>query len=149
MKNGTFEERFDSYVEIVLCSIALFLLGFLLALGTAFGWKEFTRQEDLQWQVLLAGGTVGLLPYLILAAKVWGVSLSLFGNRAAAERQPLVSDAVDKPKDAIEPESGAVDKPKDAIEPESGAVDKPKDAIEPESGAVDKPKDAIEPESGR
>jgi hypothetical protein len=120
VKNGTFEERFDSYVEIVLCSVALFLLGFLLALGAAFGWKEFTRQEELQWQVLLAGGTVGLLPYLIIAAKVWGVSLSLFGNRAAAERQPLVSDAVDKPKDAIEPESGAVDKPKDAIEPESG-----------------------------
>ena len=97
MKNGSFQERLASYFEIVVCSVLFLSLAGSVAIGFAFAWKHFTKEDSLRWEVLVAAGIVGLLPYLIIAAKVWEVNLTLFGNRAAASPSGEAGDSADPP----------------------------------------------------
>ena len=100
MKNGSLRERLDSYLEIILCSLFFLSLAGSLALGCAFAWRHFTKEDILRWEVLVAGGIVGLIPYLIIAAKVWEVNLALFGNRASATTREA-GDLADPPGNVV------------------------------------------------
>lgn len=87
VNNKTPEERFWSCVEIVVYSLFLFALAGGLAVGSAQVWKVLLKEDTVRWEVFIAAGIVGLLPYLVIAAKVWEVNLSVFGQAAATKKE--------------------------------------------------------------
>ena len=85
MNNRNFWERLQSYTEIIASCLVLYVIAILIAIGATFAWKALSKGESVRWEVFVIAGVIGLLPLLIIAAKVWEVNLSLFGNRAASE----------------------------------------------------------------
>lgn len=102
MENKNFGERLQSYGEIVACSVVLFGLAAGLGVVAALVWRKLTGAASLQWEIVaLAAGVFGLLPFLVIVARVWEVNISLFGNRAQAER-PVSEDEMDRRGPRIE-----------------------------------------------
>lgn len=97
MDNKSYPKRFESYREIFLCTLVLFGLATGLGVLVALGWKQFTPEANLRWEIIaLVAGTLGLLPYMVIVAKVWEVNISLFGGRVQTER-PQSGDSKDRP----------------------------------------------------
>ena len=81
----TFGERTKGIAEIAFFSVLLIGMAVGMGLAAAFGWSKLANGQSLKWEIAAFVGIVGLLPYLIVAAKVWEVNLSIFGNRASSE----------------------------------------------------------------
>ena len=82
-----FWARVGAYAEIVLVSSAFFLYAAGLTAIASLIWTKWAGQE-FEWQLALVVVTIGLIPYLVVAAGVWRVSLSIFGNRVSTEPVP-------------------------------------------------------------
>ncbi|MFQ6030204.1 MAG: hypothetical protein ACE5Q6_22245 [Dehalococcoidia bacterium] len=82
MWQTTLGDRIKGYIEIAIVSLFMIAMAVGLGLGAAYGWRGLSGQAELQWEIAAISGSIGLLPYLIVAAKVWEVNLTVFGNRA-------------------------------------------------------------------
>ena len=82
-----FRVRVRAYAEIGLVSSAFFLYAAGLTAIASLIWTKWADQE-FKWQFGLVVCIIGLVPYLVIAAAVWRVNLSIFGNRVSSERVP-------------------------------------------------------------
>jgi hypothetical protein len=92
--DSSFHQRFKAISEIALGSIVLIALAGGIGLGAGFAWKALVADDGLRFEIVMAVGGIGLVPLLVVVAKVWEVNLSLLGNRAQAERQPTAGERI-------------------------------------------------------
>lgn len=81
------EARLRAYAEIGLVSSASFIYAAAMTAIASWIWTKWADQA-FHWQFGLVVGIIGLVPYLVIAAAVWRVNLSIFGNRVSSERVP-------------------------------------------------------------
>lgn len=102
MLPGSPLSRFTAYVEVVLVSLVWFaFVGFVLIKGLSYlGTKPMQDwvTKGLGWPIVITFLGVFLLPYLVIAATVWKVNLSILG--AKAEKVPTAR-AVEPPIEVV------------------------------------------------
>ncbi|GEM_PF-6252096 len=115
MLHGTFKGRFGAYAEILIVSSAWFaFVGYVLISGLKWLQGQLpgqTQPPGIEWPVVIAFLGVFLLPYLVVAAAVWGVNVSIAG--AKAERVPAAEEKT-------QPEAGTISG--DKTQSEAGEV---------------------------
>lgn len=87
--------RLKLYLEIGLVSVVW--LGLLLGSASFFA-TVVMDDSDKAWAIVLALTPVMLLPYLVVAAAVWGVNLRAMGagaERAVVEPPPGTIDMIE------------------------------------------------------
>ena len=89
--------RSQGYVEVLVVSTIFFAYDGLVIYVVQLIWNALT-DDRLRWEVGVVAGLIGILPYLVVAAKIWNVNLSLFGQRAVGESERSASEASDRPE---------------------------------------------------
>lgn len=95
MLPSVLKTRAKAYVEVAVVSLLWFSAAGGLGIVASYLWKLLGDSEELQWQIVVAFVAVFLLPYLVVAARIWDVNLSIFGTQAqrvttgAVAEQPL------------------------------------------------------------
>jgi small basic protein len=87
MLPGKLKDRFKAYLAVAIISILWFIFVGVAAFLVALLWQGVTDNQDLVWQIIIASVVVFLLPYLVIASKVWGVNLSILGTQAQDVRR--------------------------------------------------------------
>jgi hypothetical protein len=81
-----FTRRLRIYAEILVVSLAWFaFVGYVLIIGLKWLQRQLpgqTQPAGIDWPVVIAFLGVFLLPYLVIAAAVWGVNVSIAGAKA-------------------------------------------------------------------
>lgn len=72
--------KIRAYAEIVIVSSLFFLYAAVLTAIASLIWTRWADQK-FEWEFGLVVGIIGLLPYMVVAAAVWRVNLSILGNR--------------------------------------------------------------------
>lgn len=83
--------RVRAYVEVAIVSLLWFAFGGGLGIAASFLWQWIGDQNHLQWQIVVAFVAVFLLPYLVIAARIWDVNLSIFGTQAQRVKAETVA----------------------------------------------------------
>jgi hypothetical protein len=84
--------RFKAYVEVAIVSLLWFFSGGCLGILASYLWKSIGGGTELQWQIVVAFVAVFLLPYLVVAARIWGVNLSIFGTQAQRAKAEAMAE---------------------------------------------------------
>ena len=79
--------RKRAYFEIWLVTTASFIYAAGVVGVASLIWTNWADQ-GFEWQFALVVGIIGMVPYLVIAAAVWRVNLSIFGNQVSSESTP-------------------------------------------------------------
>jgi uncharacterized membrane protein YedE/YeeE len=86
-----FKTRVRAYFEVAIVSLLWFAFGGVLGIAASYLWKWIGGGTQAQWQIVVAFVAVFLLPYLVIAARVWDVNLSVFGTQAQRVKAEAVA----------------------------------------------------------
>lgn len=92
MLPSAFKARAKAYVEVAIVSLLWFASGGGLGIVASYLWKSIGGGKELQWQIVVAFVAVFLLPYLVVAARIWDVNLSIFGTQAQRVKAEAVAE---------------------------------------------------------
>ena len=108
MLPSDFKRRVKAYVEVAIISVLWFAFAGGLGVAASYLWKVLVGDPAgdtaLAWPIVVAFLAVFLLPYLVVAAGIWNVNLSIFGARAEQTRAQVIAETAGE---VIEP-SGSV-----------------------------------------
>jgi hypothetical protein len=82
MLPSAFKARAKAYVEVAIVSLLWFASGGGLGIAASYLWQWIGGGDTVQWQIVVAFLAVFLLPYLVIASRIWDVNLSIFGTQA-------------------------------------------------------------------
>jgi membrane protein implicated in regulation of membrane protease activity len=97
----TIDARIAAYIEIGVVSFVSLIYAIGLFAIAVRKWKTVTGL-DFEWQSALFVRVIGMLPYLVIAAVVWRVNLSAFGNRASSEVIPEAGKILEPVKGTLD-----------------------------------------------